>query len=103
VPGAQTPRYIAKISIEDNTITVSEKQDEAAKTTFLVRDIVMRGDVSSRLFAQVRYHGSLVACTLERTGTTATVTFVEPVLVSPGQSYIFYNNDICLGGGIVTT
>ena len=51
---------------------------------------------------QIRYHGEFLPCTVKITNeTTATVTFKNPVLVAPGQSCVIYDEDVCLGGGVV--
>ncbi|MCQ4248464.1 tRNA 2-thiouridine(34) synthase MnmA [Pseudomonas stutzeri] len=57
-----------------------------------------------RLTAKVRYRQSDQACTLERTGDGYRVVFDEPQrAVTPGQSVVFYDGDVCLGGGVIET
>ena len=51
--------------------------------------------------AQIRYHGELLNCKLVCTGQTCAISFDKSVLVDKGQSIVFYNNDICLGGCVV--
>lgn len=53
--------------------------------------------------AQVRYHGELLDCKVNCLGqTSAEIIFEKDVLVDSGQSIVFYDGDICLGGGIVS-
>ena len=57
-----------------------------------------------RLTAKVRYRQSDQACTLERIGDGYRVVFDEPQrAVTPGQSVVFYDGDVCLGGGVIET
>ena len=57
-----------------------------------------------RLTAKVRYRQSDQQCTLERTASGYRVSFDQPQrAVTPGQSVVFYDGDICLGGGVIET
>jgi len=53
--------------------------------------------------AKTRYRQADQACTLEQTGDQHyAVTFEQAQrAVTPGQSVVFYQGDICLGGGII--
>ena len=52
--------------------------------------------------AQVRYHSEFLPCQITvLPKNKAKIIFTKTVLVASGQSCVFYNNDICLGGGIV--
>ncbi|MGV8844475.1 MAG: tRNA 2-thiouridine(34) synthase MnmA [Pseudomonas sp.] len=56
------------------------------------------------LTAKVRYRQSDQACTLEKTADGYCARFAMPQrAVTPGQSVVFYDGDICLGGGVIET
>ncbi|MDF1763352.1 MAG: tRNA 2-thiouridine(34) synthase MnmA [Oleibacter sp.] len=56
------------------------------------------------LTAKVRYRQADQTCTLEAIEQGYRVVFDQPQrAVTPGQSVVFYQNDICLGGGVIET
>ncbi|MBT9531864.1 MAG: tRNA 2-thiouridine(34) synthase MnmA, partial [Pseudomonas sp.] len=57
-----------------------------------------------QLTAKVRYRQSDQQCTLEQTPQGYRAIFSTPQrAVTPGQSVVFYDGDICLGGGVIET
>ncbi|WP_288404312.1 tRNA 2-thiouridine(34) synthase MnmA [uncultured Pseudomonas sp.] len=55
-----------------------------------------------RLTAKVRYRQQDQPCRIERQGAGYRVVFDEPQrAVTPGQSVVFYDGDVCLGGGVI--
>ncbi|MCX6758047.1 MAG: tRNA 2-thiouridine(34) synthase MnmA [Candidatus Nomurabacteria bacterium] len=51
--------------------------------------------------SQVRYHGEFLNCKLLNIKKDSIeVIFEKGVLVAPGQSVVFYNGNICIGGGV---
>ena len=52
--------------------------------------------------AQIRYHGEFLSCQIiSARQDLAEIIFGKPVMVASGQSCVFYDGDICLGGGVV--
>ena len=57
-----------------------------------------------RLTAKVRYRQPDQSCVLELTPEGYRIVFDEPQrAVTPGQSVVLYQDDICLGGGVIET
>ena len=61
------------------------------------------GDGPSKVYgAKTRYRQQDAACTLHNEGEAFALRFTEPQwAVTPGQSAVLYDGDICLGGGVI--
>lgn len=59
----------------------------------------------AQISAKTRYRQTDAACTIHRiTDDEYQAVFDEPQwAVTPGQSVVFYQGDICLGGGVITS
>jgi len=52
--------------------------------------------------AKIRYRSKDTACKITTKSDNILVEFNTPKFsIAPGQSIVFYNNDICIGGGII--
>jgi tRNA-specific 2-thiouridylase len=52
--------------------------------------------------AQIRYHSEFLDCEIKSISKDkAEILFNKPVLVASGQSCVIYDQDVCLGGGVV--
>lgn len=102
------PWYVLAKDMARNVLIVGQGNEHpwlfsrtlSASSIMWVNDI----DLSQalKLKAKVRYRQPDQACTLEKTEHGYLVTFNEPQrAVTPGQSVVFYNGEICLGGGII--
>jgi tRNA-specific 2-thiouridylase len=97
------PLFVVDKNVNDNTITVSEKLDTTKNTKILYVTsqnwLPTKPEPNQIIDAVFRYHGEIHKIKLNNDDS---ITFInDPVLVAEGQSVVFYNGNICLGGGIV--
>ena len=98
------PRYVSKIDPINNQITIGKKNSlkqnicHVSKLNWLIENI----ELPLIIFAQIRYNSIPVEATLNKQGNSYSVNFNEPQLaITPGQSIVFYDKDIVIGGGII--
>lgn len=113
----EAPWFVLHKDLDNNRLIVGQGHDhpmlQSTKLTAYKLDWVV--DAPAQLFtaqgyrcsAKTRYRQPDQACTvfaLDETGDTIKVVFDEPQrAVTPGQSCVFYQDDICLGGGVIQT
>ncbi|MDE2031195.1 MAG: tRNA 2-thiouridine(34) synthase MnmA [Patescibacteria group bacterium] len=101
------PVYVINKDIKKNTITVSpsiNSLENIDREKFKIKNVnwIFEPILDKEYTAQVRYHGDLLLCKIKIENISeASVIFKNPTIVSPGQSIVVYDNDICLGGGVV--
>ncbi|OGG72765.1 tRNA 2-thiouridine(34) synthase MnmA [Candidatus Kaiserbacteria bacterium RIFCSPLOWO2_01_FULL_53_17] len=96
----EEPYYCVGIDTGRNTITVSKDRTRALRTSASLIDtnwleIPKEGEP---LLAQARYRETPVSCTV----SGDRVHFEKPHLAPAGQSLVVYNNDVLMGGGVIT-
>lgn len=104
------PLYVVDKDVEKNTITVSETITDRTRfnnpNVIKIENTVWNYCVEygKDYTAMVRYNQIPQKCKVQRgQKNTAIVTFDEPQYnFSPGQSIVVYNNEQCLGGGIIS-
>jgi tRNA-specific 2-thiouridylase len=100
--------FVKKIVPAENKIVVGREEDLVA-TSVSVTDAVMAPgfsvDPSREYDIQVRYRSKPVKARLEAAGHAGfTALLSEPVrAVAPGQSAVFFDNDMVIGGGIISS
>ena len=102
------PLYVLRINARDNTIVVATKAYLYSKSLIaghLNLIAVDRVGSSMRISAKIRQkHQGAPAFIEPFEKDRVKVTFDSPQLaVTPGQSVVFYDNDVVLGGGIIET
>ena len=60
---------------------------------------------TNNLTSKIRYRQSDQKCTLQSVGEERYIVDFEKAqrAITPGQSIVFYQNDVCLGGGVIET
>ena len=113
----EAPWFVLHKDLDNNRLIVGQGHDhpmlQSTELTAYKLDWVV--DAPAQLFtaqgyrctAKTRYRQPDQACTvfaLDETGDTIKVVFDEPQrAVTPGQSCVFYQDDIYLGGGVIQT
>jgi tRNA-specific 2-thiouridylase len=106
--GSSDAWYVAKKDIENNTLYVVQGHDHpwllsSALTANQVSWIAGQAPEAEALSAKTRYRQADVACGYA-TSVTDGFSLAFPVrqwAVTPGQSAVLYDGDVCLGGGII--
>lgn len=98
--------YVTALHPESNTITLGQNQDlfhRSLTAGQLNLIAVERLDRPIPVMAKVRYRMAEQPAILEQTGPdTARLTFQQPQrAITPGQSVVFYQDDVVLGGGVI--
>lgn len=105
----EQPWYVVEKNLNDNILIVTQGHDHPALFAQSLRTSPIHwinGKPSTFPFhtqAKTRYRQPDQACTIHQTDQDQyRIDFTEAQrAITPGQSIVFYENDICLGGGII--
>ena len=103
------PWYVVGKDMEKNNLIVCQGKDnpslyyEKIIATQLHWISKFKPDNGKELAAKIRYRQKDQFCNIEMlNNNSAIVSFQKPVFAAaPGQSIVFYYNEVCLGGGII--
>jgi tRNA-uridine 2-sulfurtransferase len=97
------PLFVTDIDAANNHIIIGTK-DDLKTGGFVMADINLLADeLPHRAKVKIRYQSTEIQCSIKMLKKSARVIFDEPhESVSPGQSAVFYEKDIVLGGGIIS-
>jgi len=100
--------YVAQKDMEKNTLLVVQGRDHPLlyEQSLMTDSIEWINTPEPQLplscTAKTRYRQTDNPCILTRVGTQYCVTFSEPQwAITPGQSVVFYQGEVCLGGGVI--
>ena len=97
------PYYVVRKNMKTNTIFVSRNLKALSlwKKEIELKDVVLRGGDDGRdIEARIRHRAPLVKADYD--AKTHKLTFAEEQKsLTPGQSVVFYRENVCLGGGII--
>ena len=110
IGGAGEPWYVAAKDMKSNTLVVVQGHDHPLlmKRTLAAADAAWVAGSSpqapSNHTAKTRYRQADAPCTLSKVlDSEIRVDFSSPQwAVTPGQSVVLYDGDVCLGGGVIT-
>jgi tRNA-specific 2-thiouridylase len=107
---AELPWYVADKDLARNVLVVAQGHDHPRLYSrgLIARDLHWVAGEAPILplhcRAKTRYRQADQACTLSAGHEGCVVEFAQPQrAVTPGQSVVFYDSDVCLGGGVIET
>jgi len=106
--GDHAPWFVARKDMAHNTLIAVQGHDHpwllsGALTFDDAAWVAGRAAAPGRYSAKTRYRQADASCTLEHINTNCyKLTFPEPQwAVTPGQSAVLYDGQVCLGGGVI--
>ena len=104
----EAPWYVVDKQVAENVLVVAQGNEHPAlfKTQLTATDVIWISGEPPTLpltcHAKIRYRQADQPCEVSVSGTKVQVSFTTPQrAVTPGQSVVFYEGDICLGGGVI--
>ena len=104
----EAPWYVVDKNVPDNVLVVAQGNEHPAlfKTQLTATDVIWISGEPPTLplscHAKIRYRQADQPCEVSASYSKVQVSFTTPQrAVTPGQSVVFYEGDICLGGGVI--
>ena len=107
--GEHEPWFVARKDMASNTLWAVQGHDHPwlQSTALVAQDcswVAGHAPANSALAAKTRYRQLDAICTLQADADHASMQFDEAQwAVTPGQSAVLYDGDVCLGGGVIAS
>jgi tRNA-uridine 2-sulfurtransferase len=108
--GEHAPWFVARKDMEHNTLWVVQGHDHPwlLSTQLRAQDVSWaagQAPTTAALSAKTRYRQSDAPCQFENLGTQGfALRFAQAQwAVTPGQSAVMYDGEVCLGGGVIAS
>jgi len=105
---AEAPWYVIDKQVAQNTLVVAQGAEHPSlfhqhlKSSGVLWVGGTPPSMPLRCHAKIRYRQPDQRCLVTGTGQDYEVVFDQPQrAITPGQSVVFYDGDICLGGGVI--
>ena len=98
------PLYVINIDARRNRITVGKRDDACARQFVVEKTHFVSSTIKKKVVLQVkiRYNHKEEKALISPYGSKLKVVFQKPQFaITPGQSAVFYDGDIVVGGGII--
>lgn len=102
--GSGGPYYVVGIDVKANILRVSKRREDAARASAPLESpawIYREPKEGKGYTLQARYHEEPVRGSFSKKGAKWLVEFETPHIASAGQSLVVYEDDVCLGGGVL--
>ncbi|MFA6446477.1 MAG: tRNA 2-thiouridine(34) synthase MnmA [Candidatus Paceibacterota bacterium] len=99
--------FVIARDVKKNTLTISDKETRQGQITGLILENLnwLSGQIPNMnkgYTCQIRYHGEYIKCRIINDNRLIKVLFDKAQdFISLGQSCVVFDNEICLGGGII--
>lgn len=102
------PWYVVEKDLDSNTLIVAQGEHPLLYTNHLRAErlhwLIEPASLSLSCTAKTRYRQDDQACEVTISGDEVSARFSEPQrAVTPGQFVVFYQNELCLGGGVIAS
>ena len=99
------PLYVIALNVARNQVVVG-RAEELGKRELVAGDVNwIAGEPpqgETRVTAKIRYKAIESGATITASASQVRVAFDQPLRdITPGQAVVFYDGDVCLGGGII--
>lgn len=97
------PLYVIEIDYKNNKVILGEEKDLYSNELVINNINILVDKLPERAYAKIRYRAKESLATIKQISENEIkVIFDEPQRsITKGQSVVFYENDVCLGGGII--